>query len=183
MVHHNRKVSDMRYGCPTLEEITGSGFAEWSRFWLLLNRRREWDDTAGRHWLWFITGGSAGFGSRKWLDVTEGKPTDPGGRVWEVEVVAAGEGESREKAERSRQQKEQRETKLLDDQKAIVEILRKCKDRRTTKNDLRTRTGLSPNAIAAALAAMLDRGDVVPCSLKVPPSNRSCEGFSLPESE
>ena len=181
MVHHNRKVSEMRYGCPTLEEITGSGFAEWARFWLLLNRRREWDDTAGQHWLWFVTGGSAGFGSRKWLDVTEGKPTDAGGRVWEVEVVAAGEGESREKAERERERKEQRDAKLLDDQKAIVEVLRKCEDRRTTKNNLRTRTNLKPNAIAAALAALLDRGDVVPCPVKVGPTNRTCEGFSLHE--
>ena len=43
--------------------------------------------------------------------------------------MAAGEGESREKAERERQRKEQRDAKLLNDQKAIVEVLRKCKDR------------------------------------------------------
>ena len=179
MVHHNRKVSDMRYGCPTLEEITGSGFAEWARFWLLLNRRREWDDTVGQHWLWFVTGGSAGFGSRKWLDVTEGKPTDPGGRIWEVEVVAAGEGESREKAERSRQQKEQRETKLLDDQKAIAEVLRKCGGK-STKTELRDRTRFNSDRLGAALAFLLDRGDIVPCTV-CKGNKREYEGFQFHE--
>jgi hypothetical protein len=179
MVHHNRKVSDMRYGCPTLEEITGSGFAEWARFWLLLNRRREWDDTTGQHWLWLVTGGSAGFGSRKWLDVREGKPTDAGGRVWEVEIVAAGEGESREKAERERQKKDQREAKVLDDQKAVVEVLRKCGGK-STKTELRTRTGFNSDRLGAALAALLDRGDIVPTTIEKG-NKRQYEGFQFHE--
>ena len=177
MVHHNRKVSEMRYGCPTLEEITGSGFAEWARFWLLLNRRREWDDVAGQHWLWLVTGGSAGFGSRKWLDVREGKPTDLGGRVWEVEAVAAGEGESREKQEREHQRKEQRESKVLDDQKAVVASLHKCGGK-ATKTDLRDRTGLNTGRLGIALAELLDRGDITPCTV-TKGNNRSFEGYQL----
>jgi hypothetical protein len=160
MVHHNRKVSDMRYGCPTLEEITGSGFAEWSRFWLLLNRRKEWDDTTGRHWLWLVTGGSAGFGSRKWLDVREGKPTDLDGRVWEVEVVPAAEGESRERAERVRQKETRQADDLEADKRKLVDILRKHGP--STVTDMRTIAGMNYTRFRPALSELLDSGDVKP---------------------
>lgn len=180
MVHHNRKVSEIRYGCPTLEEITGSGFGEWARFWLLLNRRREWDDQEGRHWLWLVTGGSAGFGSRKWLDALEGKPTDPGGRLWEVEIVPAGEGEAREKAERE-SQKQTRETEQRDaDKRKLIDILRKCDGRREVKSELEARAGMNGTRITRLLAELLESGDIVTARVKRG-NGREYDGFALPE--
>jgi hypothetical protein len=136
-VHHNRKVTESRYGCPTLEEITGSGWGEWARFWLLLNRRREWDDETGRHWLWLVTGGSAGFGARKWLDVHEGKPTDSGGRVWEVDVEAAIEGEEKEKARKEAAKEQGTKDRFAADRQAACESLAELPDCTGTKTDIR----------------------------------------------
>ncbi|MEX2171537.1 MAG: AAA family ATPase [Pirellulales bacterium] len=179
MVHHNRKVTSVPYGCPTLEEITGSGFAEWARFWLILNRRREWDEETGEHWLWLVAGGSAGFGARKWLDVVEGRQSDVGGRVWGVEVAAASEGERQERETKQRTKAETEEVEATERQRQIIDILRKFPDRRTSKTDLHNRTGNS-RRFGADLAALLDSGEIVSVRYQVPPTNRSCDGFSLP---
>ncbi|MEX2169503.1 MAG: AAA family ATPase [Pirellulales bacterium] len=180
MVHHNRKVTSVPYGCPTLEEITGSGFAEWARFWLLLNRRREWEEETGRHWLWLVAGGSAGFGARKWLDVREGRQGDLGGRAWDVDIVAASEGESREHQERERQREQEKQAKVEGDQRAIIEAMRKCDRHQATKTDLKSRTGLNTDRLGVALAALLDRGDVEPCNLQKG-KGQSYAGFQIHE--
>lgn len=180
MVHHFRKVTPQPYGCPTLEEITGSGFAEWSRFWLLLNRRREWDDQAGQHWLWLATGGSAGFGARKWLKVREGKPTDLGGRVWDVEVLSATEGESQEQAEARRQKEERTTDQLASDKRKLVDVLRRCEGRQETKAVLRDRAGIRSQRFGSVLAELLDSGDVEPVQI-CKANNRKYDGFRLVE--
>lgn len=40
IAHHTRKGDRANlFGVPDLEDLSGSGFAEWARQWILLNRR------------------------------------------------------------------------------------------------------------------------------------------------
>lgn len=120
LVHHNRKTTPSPYGEPTLEEITGAGLAQWARWWLLLNKRREWCPTEGRHWLWFCSGSSAGFGSRQWLNIREGQRSDPGGRVWELEFAEPAAGQQREREQLSA---DKEAAKLESERRAVCQVL------------------------------------------------------------
>ena len=180
LVHHNRKNPASPFGPPTLDEITGSGYAEWARFWLLLNRRRDWDEETGSHALWLVSGGSAGFGARKWLDVREGRQSDIGGRVWEVEVVNASEGERDEKQSVARERDQEREAKAAERERAVVDAMRDLGGQ-ASKNGISTATGMSYGVLAAPLAALLTHGDIVPCRVKIESSNRTCDGFKFNE--
>jgi hypothetical protein len=178
LVHHYRKNSGLGTGCPTLEEVTGSGFAEWARFWLLLNRRREWDDTTGQHWLWLVTGGSAGFGARWWLDVREGRSNDPGGRVWGPQVVAASEAERKEKADREAQKAEKESTNLEDARHKVLEALHQCPEQRATKNRLKQLANIGDTKLATAISRLLAAGEILP--VKVTAGNgQQYDGYTL----
>ena len=181
MVHHNRKVTAAAYGCPTLEEITGSGFAEWSRFWILLGKRREWDEETGEHALWLVAGGSAGFGSRKWLHAREGRQLDIGGRVWEVEVVNASEREREEKQSAAREREQEREAKATERERAVVDAMRKLGGQ-ATKTAIAERMGVGAPTIVATLASLQDNGTIRKCRIKIPPTNREGEGYEFSDS-
>src|ERR1700726_2204798 len=63
-----------------LEEMAGSGFAEFSAQWLLVSRRRVFEPGTGHHELWLTTGSRVGDQGLWELDVEEGvagvEPTD-----------------------------------------------------------------------------------------------------------
>ncbi len=176
MVHHNRKVTPAPYGCPTLEEITGSGFAEWARFWILLNRRREWDEEAGRHWLWYVAGGSAGYGARKWLDVTEGKPSDYGGRVWRVEAVSVTTGEQHEQQQKADARAAEERRQLDDDRELVFKLLRRHPGGQS-KTFIKEHCGVSGRQFPKVFAAMFQAGELVECEIMV--SNHKWSGYRL----
>lgn len=179
MVHHNRKVTENRYGCPTLDEITGSGFAQWARYWILLCKRREWNADTGEHDLWLVTGGSAGFGSTKWVHVREGQPKDPGGRIWQVTVESAAEGERKEKASREQQRAQGKAEQREADKGALKRALSSCKDGVGTKTDLKGRTGISSERIVAAIADLLNSGQIVMTEI-TKGNNRPYEAYTFP---
>jgi hypothetical protein len=56
----------------TLEDIAGSGLAEFSAQWLLVSRRRPFEIGTGHHELWLTTGSRAGDQGLWELDVDEG---------------------------------------------------------------------------------------------------------------
>lgn len=69
------------------ENLAQSGFAEFARQWMLINRRTPYEDGTGEHELWLRIGGSAGFGSLWGVDIVEGVVRDDfGGRNWFVNV-------------------------------------------------------------------------------------------------
>ena len=70
-----RKVGDPA----TLEDIAGSGFAEFSAQWLLVSRRQPFDLGTGHHELWLTTGSRAGDHGLWELDVDEGRSRLPDG--------------------------------------------------------------------------------------------------------
>jgi hypothetical protein len=70
VVHHckqARKVGDPA----ALENLAGSGFAEFSAQWLLVSRRRPFEPGTGHHELWLTTGSRAGDQGLWELDIEE----------------------------------------------------------------------------------------------------------------
>ena len=159
MVHHNKKTPRQpgaHYVEPTIEDIQGSGYQQWGRFFLLLNKRREWEPSEGRHWLWLRMEGSAGFGSRHFLDVHEGRYTDAGGRVWDIELSDPCEGAEREKQERkATQQIGQMEA----DRSAVCDLLAKHPEG-LTKTKAKTLSGVSGRRWSDVLKTMFKEGDI-----------------------
>jgi hypothetical protein len=78
---------------PTLADIAYAGFQQFSRQWILLSRRSEFDPTPVteqnelRNELWFVAGGSSVPGKRLALDVYEGiRDREFKGYSWRVDV-------------------------------------------------------------------------------------------------
>ena len=71
---------------PTLDDLSGVGYAEAFRQWVLLNRIKSYQND-GHHELYMMAGGSAGHDGLYTLHVDEGRkpkePTDPP-RRWEI---------------------------------------------------------------------------------------------------
>jgi hypothetical protein len=86
IAHHCKRTRVVPGDPATVDDIAWSGFAEFSAQWLLLARRRRYDPDAGHHELWFSTGGRAGHHGLWALEVFEGTPDDPRGRVWQPVV-------------------------------------------------------------------------------------------------
>jgi hypothetical protein len=82
-VHHANE--GVKPGRPmTLGDLSHAGLAEFSRQWILLNRRTEYDpDQPGKHELFMSWGGSAGHCGILGLDIDEGQAgPDLRGRTW-----------------------------------------------------------------------------------------------------
>jgi hypothetical protein len=93
IVHHCKRTRLTPGDPATLDDIAWSGFAEFSAQWLLLSRRRRFDPDTGHHELWFSAGGRAGHHGLCALDVDEGIPGSPEGRVWQPTLRSAGDAE------------------------------------------------------------------------------------------
>jgi hypothetical protein len=71
VVHHCKQAR--KAGEPAaLENLAGSGFAEFSAQWLLVSRRRSFEPGTGHHELWLTTGSRAGDQGVWELDIEEG---------------------------------------------------------------------------------------------------------------
>jgi hypothetical protein len=92
LVHHtvkhlSQEKADGMYLPLEREDLAQSGFAEFARQWMLINRRSSYQDGTGEHELWLRIGGSAGFGSLWGVDIMEGVVReDFTGRDWFVNV-------------------------------------------------------------------------------------------------
>jgi len=90
VVHHSVKVPLDKYAPLDLAALSGSGWAEFARQWILLNRRAEYVDGSGFHELHCRIGGSAGHSSLWHLDIDEG-PAGTTPRNWRIGLTEAGQ--------------------------------------------------------------------------------------------
>lgn len=163
MVHHTKKSrgpETEKFSPPELEELAGAGICEWSRFWMLLGRRSEFDPQTGTHRLWLSCGGSAGHSNLVGVDACEGLQTDPGGRRWEVSVSDAEGIRQGKEARREQHQLEVKRQQLEADRQAIVNTLFKFPDGETTRG-VRDRAGVKTSRFSAVWTSLIDDGTIV----------------------
>ncbi len=92
-VHHckrSRKAGDRA----TLDDLAGSGFAEFSAQWLLLSRRRTFDPSSAKHELWLTGGSRVGHHGLWELDIDEGTVDQPGGCTWKTALRSVSSAEA-----------------------------------------------------------------------------------------
>jgi len=181
LVNHNRKNVANKFAPPELEDISQSGFAEWSRFWLLLGPRREWSEERCEHWLWLRTGGSSGHSGLWHLGVLEGRYNDPGGRVWDVNVCSATEGRRNEQESRGREKKQKEHEQSNANKNAIVEALYGLTGRRETARQIRELSGINSRYMATTLAELVRDSIITPC--KITKNGKQFDGFELVDKE
>src|SRR5262249_31972314 len=119
ILHHANRSIDP--GEPMeLHHLSGSGFAEYCRQWLLVGRRRPFRGD-GRHELWLTVGGSAGQAGQYALDVDEGTVGDDfGGRRWQVAVRTAHDERREVAAGRERERRSKTDAERQEDDAAVL---------------------------------------------------------------
>jgi hypothetical protein len=184
LVHHSTKSSSnvKEYLPLGLGDIAWSGFAEFARQWLFLNRREAYKLGTGDHRLWLSYGGSAGHSGCWGVDVCEGPNDAIDGRDYSVTVSDMQDAvESKaEEIERSKEAKKQeREHRTL--KRYADETLKAFVGERDaiTKNQIETRTGMKTPAVSQAIAYLIRTGILK--EVPVMRNGREFDGFCRTE--
>jgi replicative DNA helicase len=123
LAHHFKNRGDP-YREPQLEDLAYSGIREFSRQWILLGRREEYEAGTGSHLLHLSVGGSAGHSGLWALDIEEGVVDDQfRGRRWEVAVKTAGESRQAKKTEREQEKQQKNVERDEQDNTAVLHAL------------------------------------------------------------
>jgi hypothetical protein len=127
LVHHTRKLGERSAYHPLdLDDLAYTGFAEFARQWLLINRRSSYREGTGHHELWLKVGGSMGHNSLWGVDVDEGQlDTRFAGRTWDVNVKTGDEV------------REARQKQGSKDDDAVRDVVAALKDGPLTQTKLR----------------------------------------------
>jgi hypothetical protein len=167
IIHHatQAKAKAKDYSPPSLNDASWAGIEQFSRFWILLNRREAYQDGSGQHRLWLSTGGSAGHGGLFHLDIDEGTRATPGGRFWDARVTPANEAESREADRRAAAASDRENRVRHEHQRKIVEALTATPSGET-KRTLRSLTGLNEANFGQAVLALMLAGEVEQCEVR-----------------
>ena len=138
-----------------------SGFAEFSRQWLLIGRREMYEPGSGEHKLWLSVGGSAGHSALWAVDIDEGPSGTP--RHWKVELSTPTEAREEKKGGTVRQ-------RLLDAAREFPEGETKTTIIETAgmRSDLRVRN---------VFDSLVNEKLLVPC--KVRKTTATYDGFRL----
>ena len=184
LIHHvtkgSARSSKSEGMIPDLEDMSMSGFAEFSRQWLLVGRRSRYVDGSGDHELWLRYGGSAGHGGLCGLDVREGRRDDIGGRRWSVTIRDAVEcsNEQRGDAERRKIDAEERKAgrQLTGDMDRIRAKAEKFQAG-DTKSQIAQAVSLPNERCGRALHALVDQGEWERCDVGKSNRKRAYEGF------
>lgn len=176
LVHHAKKSLSTHYEPMELADAAFSGFAEFSRQWLLLSRREKYEPGSGNHRLYLSVGGSAGHSGLWGLDIDEGIGHDH--RHWNVDLldvrdIRAGQEERKLGAKDARDQA-QAEALL----KRLVGLLLKTPEGETTRK-LRELVGAGDTALNRAIAMGVDQGHIEPCEVFKACRKTPYEGYKL----
>jgi len=165
IIHHMRHVGTVPNAVPELGDIAWTGFAEWARQWILVGRREKYVSESGQHKLWLNCGGSAGHQMLRAVDIDEGTPAD---LRWIVELRRA--DEARQLQQEDNAAKRERD-KAGAAERALAKLLVAAAEfpAGETKSTLKAAAGFSGESskqFDAALAAAIERGDLVRCKIK-----------------
>ena len=135
LIHHYRKNSTEAFKVPELSDLAFSGFAEWPRQWILLNRRERYEHESGMHRLWLTAGGSVGHDGAWSLDIDEGVLKDYCiGRKWSVSVTGIGQARQDALAAKEAGKRLAAEEKAQALTEPILKFLEKHPEGRTAKD-------------------------------------------------
>ena len=162
--HHMRKLNQ-RFEPLDLDDLTQSGFAEFFRQWILLNRRERYDGQ-GLHRLFMSLGGSSGQSGEYEVDIDEGKlAADFSGRKWDVAVTGqvdligreqAARAEAEAAKQRAKEEKAQAELKAKFDAAKAKQEATKAKQEEAVLQAVGLLTG--PNGEQAATLTQIRDG-------------------------
>lgn len=173
LAHHMKRGVANPHQPGELDDIAWSGFAEFARQWLLLSRREPYTPGTGQHRLWLTSGGSAGHSGLWALDVDEGTRQSDGGRFWNVRVSepdeARSEAQSKREADRNARAEERARNRLTADINRLCGAMAKYPNGETERT-IRATAGISGTRFTAAIAELIQTGQVVACD--VAKSNR-----------
>jgi hypothetical protein len=159
LVHHTKKTLTDPYVPLELPDLAFSGFAEFGRQWVLINRREKYQG-GGDHKLWLGYGGCAGQGGCLAVDIAEGElREDFTGRTWGVTVKPADGVQSDDRAARLARQDRDDASKVLATFRLML-VEAGDKNAPVPYLDLVRRSGL-PNGRAKAGALSLENEGVI----------------------
>ena len=142
-----------------------SGAAEWSRQWLLLQRRAAYQGD-GRHLLWMRCGGSAGHSSLWGVTIDEGllDPDTFTGRRWEVTVAPVADARAEAKAEQDTRKAADQEKREGEQRDRLLTVLRQTTDGDTARG-LRVAARLHADGFDRAIFNLIQEGRAVRCEI------------------
>ncbi|HET6323167.1 MAG TPA: AAA family ATPase, partial [Planctomycetaceae bacterium] len=168
VVHHCKRSKQIAGDPATLDDIAWSGFAEFSAQWLMLSRRRRFDSETGHDELWLTAGGRAGHHGQWALDVEEGTPEGPGGRVWQTALSAPTTAETEAEVRQlwAVQGKRERQcaVTLRRNRNRVLAAL-EARESGETPRYLRQNLGLTCIGVNAVLGSLLDEGLIEPTQI------------------
>ena len=180
LVHHSTKSSlNVKEFHPLgLGDIAWSGFAEFARQWVFLNRREAYKLGTGEHRLWLSYGGSAGHSGSWGVDVDEGQNDAIEGRSYSVsvdemkDVIEARIEESEQAKEAKKLEQERKTLKRLADEALGAFVGER---NAITKNQIEEITGMRTDGVKRAVAYLVRLGilETVP----VTRNNRPFDGY------
>jgi hypothetical protein len=176
-IAHHMKRTGVAYDPPELADVAWSGWAEWARQWLLLNRRERFDpDSNGEHKLWLAVGGSAGHSGLWGLDVEEGRRDAREGRYWDVSVRPASDVRAEAKDDRQAERQREKAAMLEKDLDAVAEAL-DAHPEGATRTRLREYCGKSGTQFGPLIAELERRGIAEQCKVRVGNQKTPTEGY------
>jgi hypothetical protein len=179
LIHHNRKNSaNEKFAPPDLAEMSGAGFAEFCRQWILLSRRKEYASD-GRHELWMQIGGSAGHSSLWALEIDEGKIDDPDGRRWDVKLMPGHEARAGDQEAKRAAREALKNERLEGNCSAACVALAKLPDQTGSKTRIRDAAGLNSGGIDLVITQLLSRGRIESVEFRNPGNKKLTQGYKL----
>lgn len=141
-----------------LSSISFSGFAEFGRQFLLLNRREKYAFD-GIHRLWMSLGGSAGHGGAWGVDIVEGTRTNGRRRIWQPSILTTQEVEEQRGGRDQQSKQDSKAIRVQEDARAIVAKMLDFPDGETERR-IRDACNLSGQRAGPAFALLRSDGTI-----------------------